>query len=169
MPVLLQVITSSGYRIGPFEVESALKVRELILPQRSIPLTSSKPQTHAAVVESAAVGSPDLSRGEVVKAFVILSDEYRDKVLGKKDKEKELILDMQVRPNTFIFSSAFLSDPAGPQNHFKKMTAPYKVPREIEFVDTLPKTVSGKIRRIELRELEKQRKADIVKQQKAKL
>ncbi|BGO97096.1 hypothetical protein NBRC10513v2_002416 [Rhodotorula toruloides] len=124
------VITSSGYRIGPFEVESALK-------------------THPAVVESAAVGSPDLSRGEVVKAFVILSDEYRDKVLGKKDKEKDLILDMQ--------------------NHFKKMTAPYKVPREIEFVDTLPKTVSGKIRRIELRDLEKQRKADIVKQQKAKL
>lgn len=49
------------------------------------------------------------------------------------------------------------------------MTAPYKVPREIEFVDTLPKTVSGKIRRIELRELEKQRKADILKRQKAKL
>lgn len=56
-----------------------------------------KTQTHPAVVESAAVGSPDLNRGELVKAFVILSDEYRDKVLGKKDKEKELILDMQVR------------------------------------------------------------------------
>ncbi|GAA5866119.1 hypothetical protein JCM1840_005077 [Sporobolomyces johnsonii] len=122
------VITSSGYRVGPFEVESALK-------------------SHPAVAESAAVGSPDLARGEIVKSFVVLSDEYRDRASGTK--AKELIAELQA--------------------HFRKTTAPYKVPREIEFVETLPKTISGKIRRIELRELEKQRKADVVKAQRAKL
>ncbi|GAA5975559.1 hypothetical protein JCM10908_005202 [Rhodotorula pacifica] len=124
------VITSSGYRIGPFEVESALK-------------------THPAVAESAAVGSPDLSRGEIVKAFVILSEEFRDKVRGNQDAEQKLIADITA--------------------HFKKTTAPYKVPRAIEFVEDLPKTVSGKIRRVELRELEQKRKADVLKQQRAKL
>ncbi|GAA5881051.1 hypothetical protein JCM8547_001583 [Rhodosporidiobolus lusitaniae] len=127
------VITTSGYRVGPFEVESALKA-------------------HPAVVESAAVGSPDIGRGEIVKAFVVLSDEYREKLRGKgRKEEEELILDIQ--------------------DFFKRTTAPYKVPREIEFVDSagLPKTVSGKIRRVELRELEKQRKADVLKQLKARL
>ncbi|KWU44217.1 acetyl-CoA synthetase [Rhodotorula sp. JG-1b] len=124
------VITSSGYRIGPFEVESALK-------------------THPAVAESAAVGSPDLGRGEIVKAFVILSEEFRDKTRGDKDAEQKLIADIQT--------------------HFKKVTAPYKAPRAIEFVEELPKTVSGKIRRVELRELEQKRKADVLKQQRAKL
>ncbi|GAA6037898.1 hypothetical protein JCM8097_009480 [Rhodosporidiobolus ruineniae] len=127
------VITTSGYRVGPFEVESALK-------------------SHPAVAESAAVGSPDFARGEVVKAFIVLSEEYRDKLKGKgKKEEQELILDIQ--------------------NHFKQVTGPYKVPREIEFVDSagLPKTISGKIRRVELRELEKKRKADILRQLKARL
>ncbi|GAA5919740.1 hypothetical protein JCM1841_000781 [Sporobolomyces salmonicolor] len=122
------VITSSGYRIGPFEVESALK-------------------SHPAVAESAAVGSPDVARGEIVKSFVVLADEYRDRASGTK--AQELIAELQ--------------------SHFKRTTAPYKAPREIEFVEALPKTISGKIRRIELRELEKQRKADVVKAQRAKL
>lgn len=59
--------------------------------------------------------------------------------------------------------------PRAAQNTFKKNTGPYKVPREIEFVDTLPKTVSGKIRRVELRDLEKERKKDVLKQIKSKL
>ncbi|BGP38606.1 hypothetical protein JCM10450v2_002555 [Rhodotorula kratochvilovae] len=104
---------------------------------------------HPAVTESAAVGSPDLARGEVVKAFIILSEEYRDKIQPGSKAEKDLILDIQ--------------------NSFKKNTGPYKVPREIEFVDSLPKTVSGKIRRVELRELEKERKKDVVRELKAKL
>jgi acyl-coenzyme A synthetase/AMP-(fatty) acid ligase len=106
-------------------------------------------QTHPAVAESAAVGSPDLGRGEIVKAFVILSEEFRDKTRGDKDAEQKLIADIQT--------------------HFKKVTAPYKAPRAIEFVEELPKTVSGKIRRVELRELEQKRKADVLKQQRAKL
>ncbi|GAA5821246.1 hypothetical protein JCM11251_004532 [Rhodosporidiobolus azoricus] len=125
------VITSSGYRIGPFEVESALKA-------------------HPAVAESAAVGSPDLGRGEIVKSFVVLSEEYQEKMAGKGKKEiAELVAELQ--------------------NFCKRTTAPYKAPREVEFVDSLPKTVSGKIRRVELRELEKQRKADVLKQLKARL
>ncbi|GAA6010179.1 hypothetical protein JCM11491_005378 [Sporobolomyces phaffii] len=122
------VITSSGYRIGPFEVESALK-------------------THPAVLESAAVGSPDVARGELIKAFVILSEGYKDHATG--DKAQALVADIL--------------------SHFRKTTAPYKVPREIEFVEELPKTVSGKIRRVELRELEKERKKDVLAQIKAKL
>lgn len=98
------VILTSGYRIGPFEVESALI-------------------EHPAVAESAVVSSPDETRGEVVKAFVILTPGYE----GGDDLVKEL------------------------QDHVKKVTAPYKYPRKIEFVDALPKTVSGKIRRVELR------------------
>jgi len=105
------VIISAGYRIGPFEVESALK-------------------EHPAVAESAVVASPDEMRGEIVKAFVILAPGYT----ASPDLATEL------------------------QEHVKKVTAPYKYPREIEFVETLPKTISGKIRRVELREMEQQKK-----------
>ncbi|MDA8335933.1 MAG: AMP-binding protein [Peptococcaceae bacterium] len=101
------VILTSGYRIGPFEVESALI-------------------EHPAVAESAVVSSPDELRGEVVKAFVILAPGYQ----ASEDLAREL------------------------QEHVKKVTAPYKYPRKIEFVTTLPKTISGKIRRIELRQAE---------------
>ncbi|XP_074137066.1 acyl-coenzyme A synthetase ACSM3, mitochondrial-like [Sminthopsis crassicaudata] len=103
------IILSSGYRIGPFEVESALA-------------------EHPAVLESAVVSSPDQIRGEVVKAFVILKAEYKS-----HDPEKiknEL------------------------QEHVKKITAPYKYPRKVEFVHELPKTISGKIKRSELRKKE---------------
>ncbi|WP_088555329.1 AMP-binding protein [Calderihabitans maritimus] len=105
------VIISSGYRIGPFEVESALV-------------------EHPAVAESAVVASPDEVRGEIVKAFVILAPGY--------EPSEELVKELQ--------------------DHVKKVTAPYKYPREIEFVDSLPKTVSGKIRRVELRERERKKK-----------
>jgi acetyl-CoA synthetase len=101
------VIKSSGYRIGPFEVENALML-------------------HPAVVECAITGVPDPIRGMVVKATVVLSDEYKDK--ASDDLVKEL------------------------QNHVKRETAPYKYPRIIEFVDELPKTISGKIRRVEIRQ-----------------
>jgi acetyl-CoA synthetase len=104
------VIKSSGYRIGPFEVESALL-------------------EHPAVAEAAVVGSPDPVRGEIVKAFVVL----------KKGS---------------IPSEALVSEL---QEHVKRITAPYKYPRAIEFVDRLPKTISGKIRRNVLREQEKLR------------
>ena len=100
------VIKSSGYRIGPFEVESAL-------------------MTHPAVVECAITGVPDDIRGMVVKATVVLGKEWKDK--AGDDLVKEL------------------------QQHVKKVTAPYKYPRIIEFVDELPKTISGKIRRVEIR------------------
>ena len=100
------VIKSSGYRIGPFEVESAL-------------------MTHPAVVECAITGVPDDIRGMVVKATVILGKEWKDK--AGDDLVKEL------------------------QQHVKKVTAPYKYPRIVEFVDELPKTISGKIRRVEIR------------------
>ncbi|MCA9076686.1 MAG: AMP-binding protein [Planctomycetaceae bacterium] len=99
------VISSSAYRIGPFEVESALL-------------------EHPLVVEAAVVGKPDETRGQIVKAFVVLNE---------PDKAgNDLIRDLQ--------------------DHVKQTTAPYKYPREIEFVADLPKTVSGKIRRVELRE-----------------
>ncbi|XP_066291203.1 acyl-coenzyme A synthetase ACSM3, mitochondrial-like isoform X2 [Branchiostoma lanceolatum] len=101
------VILSAGYRIGPFEVESALI-------------------EHPAVAESAVVSSPDPIRGQVVKAFIILSPSYQD--ISQREK---LVKDIQ--------------------EHVKKTTAPYKYPRQIEFVEELPKTVSGKIRRVELR------------------
>ncbi|KAM3826823.1 acyl-coenzyme A synthetase ACSM4, mitochondrial-like [Vipera latastei] len=103
------VILSSGYRIGPFEVESALI-------------------EHPAVVESAVVSSPDIVRGEVVKAFVVLSPEF-----ASHNPEK-LTCELQ--------------------DHVKKVTAPYKYPRKVEFVQELPKTISGKIRRNELRKRE---------------
>jgi acetyl-CoA synthetase/medium-chain acyl-CoA synthetase len=106
------VIISAGYRIGPFEVESALV-------------------EHPAVAESAVVASPDELRGEVVKAFVILAPGYT----ASEQLAEEL------------------------QEHVKRVTAPYKYPREIEFVTDLPKTISGKIRRVELRERERARKS----------
>jgi len=82
---------------------------------------------HHAVAEAAVVSSPDPVRGEVVKAFVVLSSHFT----GDKDSlVKEL------------------------QDHVKKATAPYKYPRKIEFVESLPKTVSGKIRRAELKKME---------------
>ena len=100
------VIKSSGYRIGPFEVESVL-------------------MTHPAVVECAVTGAPDEIRGQVVKATIVLSKEYKAKA------GEELVKEIQ--------------------NHVKSVTAPYKYPRIIEFVDELPKTISGKIRRVEIR------------------
>ncbi len=100
------VIKSSGYRIGPFEVESAL-------------------MTHPAVVECAITGVPDDIRGMVVKATVVLGKEWKDKAGDALIKEL--------------------------QQHVKKVTAPYKYPRIVEFVDELPKTISGKIRRVEIR------------------
>lgn len=105
------VIKSSGYRIGPFEVESAL-------------------MTHPAVVECAVTGVPDEIRGMAVKATIVLAKDYKDKA-GEK-----LMKDIQ--------------------NHVKQVTAPYKYPRIIEFVDELPKTISGKIRRVEIREQDKE-------------
>jgi len=98
------VIKSAGYRIGPFEVESALL-------------------EHEDVVESAVVGVPDELRGQIVKAFVVL----RAGCAGSAALVAEL------------------------QRFVQERTAPYKYPREIEFVAELPKTVSGKIRRVELR------------------
>jgi acyl-coenzyme A synthetase/AMP-(fatty) acid ligase len=105
------VISSGAYRIGPFEVESALL-------------------EHPAVVESAVVGSPDPDRGNVVKAFVVLRAGY--------EPSDALVKELQ--------------------DHCKRVTAPYKHPREIEFVADLPKTRSGKIRRVELRQAELQKK-----------
>ena len=101
------VILSAGYRIGPFEVESALI-------------------EHPAVAESAVVSSPDQQRGEVVKAFVVVAPGFQ--------------------PGPMLAQEL--------QEHVKSVTAPYKYPRRIEFVEELPKTVSGKIRRVELRERE---------------
>ena len=104
------VIKSSGYRIGPFEVESAL-------------------MTHPAVVECAITGVPDEIRGQVVKATIILAKDYKDKAGEALIKEL--------------------------QDHVKRVTAPYKYPRVIEFVNELPKTISGKIRRVEIRQNDK--------------
>jgi len=85
---------------------------------------------HPAVAESAVIASPDTMRGEVVKAYIILAPGYT----ASPELANEL------------------------QEHVKTVTAPYKYPREIEFVDALPKTISGKIRRVELREMERQKK-----------
>lgn len=103
------IINSSGYRIGPFEVESALI-------------------QHPAVMESAVVSSPDPVRGEVVKAFIVLAPAF-----VSHDPEK-LTQDLQ--------------------QHVKKVTAPYKYPRKVEFVQALPKTATGKIQRKVLRNKE---------------
>jgi acetyl-CoA synthetase len=99
------VIKSSGYRIGPFEVESAL-------------------MEHPAVLECAVTGVPDPDRGTAVKATVVLAKGY----IASEALKLEL------------------------QNHVKKTTAPYKYPRIVEFVPELPKTISGKIRRVQIRE-----------------
>ncbi|MFN7250638.1 MAG: acyl-CoA synthetase MbcS [Anaerobacillus sp.] len=101
------IIISSGYTIGPFEVEDALT-------------------KHPAVKECAVVASPDEVRGNIVKAFVVL----RNPELASELLVKEL------------------------QDHVKTLTAPYKYPRKIEFLNDLPKTISGKIRRVELRKQE---------------
>ncbi|MEE1316305.1 MAG: acetyl-CoA synthetase, partial [Prevotella sp.] len=101
------VIKTSGYRVGPYEVESAL-------------------MTHPAVVECAITAVPDDIRGQIVKATIVLAEDYK----GKADDAlvKEI------------------------QDHVKRETAPYKYPRVVEFVEELPKTISGKIRRVEIRE-----------------
>ena len=98
------VIKSSGYRIGPFEVESALI-------------------SHPAVIECAITGVPDAERGQVVKATVVLAKGYEPSDALRKELQK----------------------------HVKTVTAPYKYPRILEFVEELPKTVSGKIQRAKLR------------------
>jgi len=105
------LIMASGYRISPFEVESALI-------------------SHPAVLEAAVVASPDEIRGVIVKAFIILQEGY--------EPSDALVREIQ--------------------EHAKKVAAPYKYPREIEFVESLPKTQSGKIKRKELRERERERK-----------
>ena len=104
------VIKSSGYRIGPFEVESALL-------------------EHPAVLETAITAAPDELRGQVVKATIVLKPGYTPSDALKTEL----------------------------QEHVKHITAPYKYPRIIEFVSELPKTISGKIRRVELREKDKQK------------
>ena len=101
------VIIAAGYRIGPFEVESACL-------------------EHAAVREAAAVASPDEVRGNVVKAFIVLAEGH--------EPSDELVKDIQ--------------------GHVRSRLSAYAYPRRIEFVDDLPKTLTGKIRRIELRERE---------------
>jgi acetyl-CoA synthetase len=101
------IIKSSGYRIGPFEVESALI-------------------EHPAVLECAVTAVPDPDRGQIVKATVVLSKNYHP----GEELAKEL------------------------QEHVKRVTAPYKYPRIVEFVSELPKTISGKIRRVQIRENE---------------
>ena len=105
------VIISAGYRIGPFEVESACV-------------------EHPAVLEAAAVASPDAKRGTIVKAFIVLAE-------GREPTDE-------------------LADEI--KRHVRERHSAYAYPREVEFVDDLPKTLTGKIRRIELREAERQRK-----------
>ena len=105
------VIKSSGYRIGPFEVESALL-------------------EHPAVLETAITAAPDELRGQVVKATIVLKPGFAPSEALKHEL----------------------------QEHVKKVTAPYKYPRIIEFVDALPKTISGKIRRTELRQRDAEKK-----------
>lgn len=108
------VIKSSGYRIGPFEVESACL-------------------THPAVVECAITAVPDDVRGQIVKATIVLAKDYVR--LAGADLVKDI------------------------QNHVKKITAPYKYPRVVEFVKELPKTISGKIRRVAIRATDATNKA----------
>src|SRR5699024_10886499 len=105
------IIVSSGYTIGPFEVEDALI-------------------KHPSVQEGAVVASPDEIRGNIVKAYVVLKENVR------RDEE-HLIKQLQ--------------------DHVKNLTAPYKYPWAIEFLDDLPKTTSGKIRRVDLRNKERQK------------
>jgi acetyl-CoA synthetase len=107
------VIIAAGYRIGPFEVESACL-------------------EHPAVAEAAAVASPDERRGSVVKAFVVLAAGH--------EPSDELVKDIQT--------------------HVRNRLSAYHYPRLVEFVPSLPKTLTGKIRRIELREAEARRVRD---------
>ena len=104
------IISSAGYRISPFEVESALI-------------------EHKAVLESAVVAMPDKLRGEIVMAYITLASGFEPSEMLKEDI----------------------------QSFVKELTAPYKYPREIEFREALPKTISGKIRRVELREEARQK------------
>ena len=106
------VIKCSGYRIGPFEVESALL-------------------EHPSVLECAVTAAPDPLRGQVVKATIVLAKGFQ----ASDELKKEL------------------------QNHVKKVTAPYKYPRIVEFVDELPKTTSGKIRRAEIRQQDQKKQS----------
>ena len=115
------ICKSSGYRIGPFEVESAV-------------------DSHEAVLECAMVPSPDILRGEIVKVFVVLKEGY--------EPSEELAQDIQ--------------------QHVKRVTAPYKYPRAVEFVKELPKTISGKIKRRELRMMEFEKKRDVIEKLKEK-
>jgi acetyl-CoA synthetase len=115
------ICKSSGYRIGPFEVESVV-------------------DSHKAVLESAMIPSPDLMRGEIVKVFVVLKEGY--------EPSEGLVIDIQ--------------------QYVKKVTAPYKYPRAIEFVKELPKTISGKIKRKELRTKEFEKKKDVIEKLKEK-
>lgn len=105
------VINTAGYRVGPFEVESTLK-------------------QHSAIVESAVVSSPDQSRGEVIKAFIVLTEQ------AAKGNQEKLVKELQ--------------------DFCKENAAPYKYPRKIQFVDAqfLPKTISGKIQRKKLKQME---------------
>lgn len=107
------VIKTSGYRVGPFEVESAL-------------------MTHESVVECAITAVPDEIRGQIVKATVVLSADYQNRIKDSEETRNALVKVLQ--------------------DHVKRVTAPYKYPRIIEFVAELPKTISGKIRRVEIRE-----------------
>jgi acetyl-CoA synthetase len=107
------LIKASGYRIGPFEVESALI-------------------THDAIIEAAVTGVPDPARGQSVKATVVLAPGYE--------------------PSDELTRSI--------QDHVKKVTAPYKYPRFVEYVDELPKTISGKIKRKEIRDRDLEKYSD---------
>ena len=102
--MLFRSIKSSGYKIGPFEVESALL-------------------SHDAVLDCAVTGIPDDIRGQIVKASIVLNKGY--------EPSDELTRDIQ--------------------NHVKSVTAPYKYPRAVAYVDSLPKTISGKIMRKKIR------------------
>ena len=104
------MIKSSGYRIGPFEVESVL-------------------MEHPAVLECAVTGIPDEIRGQLVKATIVMTSKYQPSDTLKKEI----------------------------QDFVKKATAPYKYPRIVEFVDELPKTISGKIRRVEIAEADRRK------------
>ena len=104
------VIKASGYRIGPFEIESVL-------------------MEHPSVLECAVTGAPDPIRGTVVKATIVLTKAYQPSEALKKEL----------------------------QTYVKRQTAPYKYPRIVEFVDELPKTISGKIRRTEIRAKDQQK------------
>ena len=133
------VIITSGYRVGPFEVESALIA-------------------HPDVVEAAVIGASDPVRGQIVRAFVVLTERCKRRLAEEEEEEDSVDLelsdpstersDMKGRRKTE--KELFLAEEL--KAFVKKQTAPYKYPRRIDFVEELPKTISGKIRRVELRE-----------------